>query len=133
MVGKQEDFVGKSIYDMFSKEEADFYMNRVKLVIDSDEKFEYEDMVTLPTGIFWFSSVFTRVQDIDGNVIGVQIMSQDITKRKEAEIKLQYKMDELERFNEITVGRELKMVELKEEINALHKRLGENEKYKIVK
>jgi PAS domain S-box-containing protein len=133
MGGKQEDFVGKSIYDMFSKEEADFYMNRVKLVIDSDEKFEYEDMVTLPTGIFWFSSVFTRVQDIDGNVIGVQIMSQDITKRKEAEIKLQYKMDELERFNEITVGRELKMVELKEEINALHKRLGENEKYKIVK
>jgi two-component system, chemotaxis family, CheB/CheR fusion protein len=42
-------------------------------------------------------------------------------------------MDELERFNEITVGRELKMVELKEEINALLKRLGENEKYKIVK
>lgn len=133
MGGKQEDFVGKSIYDMFSKEEADFFMNRIRLSANSDEKFDYEDLLALPTGNFWFSSVFTRIKDIDGNVVGVQIISQNITARKEAEQKLEHKINELERFNDITVNRELKMVELKEEINALHKRLGENEKYKIVK
>jgi PAS domain S-box-containing protein len=133
MSGVKGDFEGKSIYDFFPKEEADFYMNRIKLAANSNEKFKYEDMIPLPPGKLWFLSVFTRVQDFEGNVIGVQIISQDITQRKEIEIKLKHKMDELERFNEITVGRELKMVELKEEINALLKRLGENEKYKIVK
>ncbi|MEI6089939.1 MAG: PAS domain S-box protein [bacterium] len=133
MGGKREDFVGKSIYDMFSIEEADFYMNRIKLVIDSDEISEYEDMLTLPTGNFWFLSIFSRVQDIDGKVIGVQIISQNITGRKEAEHKLEHKINELQRFNDLTVNRELKMVDLKKEINDLHRRLGENEKYNIVK
>jgi hypothetical protein len=94
---------------------------------------EYEDLLTLSTRNIWLLRVFTCVKDPEDNLIGVQIISQDITQRKETEIKLKNKMIELERFNEITVGRELKMVELKEEINALLKRLGENEKYKIVK
>jgi len=42
-------------------------------------------------------------------------------------------MLELQRFNDLTINRELKMIELKKEINNLLNRLGENEKYKIVK
>jgi PAS domain S-box-containing protein len=56
----------------------------------------------------------------------------DITDRKEAEEALMQKMNELERFNDLTVGRELKMIELKKEINVLLTRSGEKEKYKIV-
>ena len=39
---------------------------------------------------------------------------------------------ELERFNDLIVGREMKMIDLKKEINMLLKQLGEEEKYKIV-
>ena len=56
----------------------------------------------------------------------------DITERKQAEEALRQKMeelrannDELERFNRNVVGRELRMIELKEEINELCRRLGE--------
>jgi DNA-binding response OmpR family regulator len=56
----------------------------------------------------------------------------DITQRKHAEEALKFKMEELERFNDLTVGRELKMIELKREINLLMKKMGEKEKYKIV-
>jgi len=56
---------------------------------------------------------------------------QDITKRKESEAIVQKRMADLEWFNNISVGRELKMVELKIEINELLKKMGEEKKYEI--
>ena len=41
-------------------------------------------------------------------------------------------MKELEVFNHVAVGRELKMIELKREINELAEQLGEPEKYEII-
>ncbi|MEI6123378.1 MAG: PAS domain S-box protein [Bacteroidota bacterium] len=52
--------------------------------------------------------------------------------RKQAEAALQTKMDELLQFNRLTVGREIAMIDLKIEINALLKQLGQKPKYKIV-
>ena len=56
--------------------------------------------------------------------------------RKQAEESLRIKAeelrasnDELEFFNRAMVGRELRMIELKEEIDALCRRLGEAPRY----
>jgi PAS domain S-box-containing protein len=43
----------------------------------------------------------------------------DITRQKQAEEEVNMKVEELERFNRIAVGRELKMIELKEKLKAL--------------
>jgi PAS domain S-box-containing protein len=56
----------------------------------------------------------------------------DITKRKRAENELARKMAELERFQALTVDRELKMISLKKEVNELLKQAGMPEKYRIV-
>jgi hypothetical protein len=56
----------------------------------------------------------------------------DITERKRTEEAIKEKARELERFNDLMTGRELKMVDLKKEINELLKRSGEKEKYRIV-
>jgi len=63
----------------------------------------------------------------------VQVIFTDITERKKNARALREKMNELERFNRLTVGRELKMIELKKEINALLKEMGQRAKYKIPK
>ena len=41
-------------------------------------------------------------------------------------------MDDLIRFQKVTVGRELMMIDLKKEINELLAKLGQEPKYKIV-
>lgn len=48
------------------------------------------------------------------------------------ENELHKKMNEMERFNNLTVNRELNMIELKKEVNELLMKLGHNSKYKIV-
>ncbi|HAQ62389.1 TPA: hypothetical protein DCR49_10405 [Candidatus Delongbacteria bacterium] len=55
----------------------------------------------------------------------------EITLRKKTEEELRLKIKELEDFFKLTVGRELKMIELKTEINELLKQLGKKEKYEV--
>jgi hypothetical protein len=59
-------------------------------------------------------------------------MFSDITEHKAAGDEIKKKADELEKFNKLAVGRELKMIELKKEINALVDDAGEGPRYKIV-
>jgi two-component system CheB/CheR fusion protein len=51
--------------------------------------------------------------------------------RARAEEELLARNKELERFNQVTVGRELRMIELKKQVNALHERLGEPPRYPL--
>lgn len=74
------------------------------------------------------SNLFT---DSTGKVRSSMLV-RDISERKKAEEEINLKTRELERFNSLMVGRELKMIELKKEINGLLKKLGEGEKYVVV-
>lgn len=53
----------------------------------------------------------------------------DVTDRKRAEEQLEQQLDELRRWQEVTVRREERIAELKHEVNELAKRLGEKERY----
>lgn len=64
----------------------------------------------------------------DGKVIGVSALSQEITSRKKAEEEVLFRKEELERFEKIVVGRELKMIELKEKLIEMEQRLKEYQK-----
>ena len=73
------------------------------------------------------------IYDAAGQVVGAIESLRDITERKRMEEKLRRNLEELERFNKLAVGRELKMIQLKEEINELLGQLNQGEKYKIVR
>lgn len=62
----------------------------------------------------WFATIFS-----------------DITNRKKTDEKIQFQLTELKRFNAIMVEREIKMIQLKQEVNALCKQLKLPDKYQI--
>lgn len=84
-----------------------------------------------PEGTVWLRTDKIPYKDSDGNIIGIIGFSIDITKLKQAEKKLISKNKELQTFNDIVVGRELKMLELKKEVNELLEKSGKKPKYKI--
>lgn len=57
-------------------------------------------------------------------VIGMFGISRDITECQQAETALRRNIGELERFNGVAVGRELEMIGLKRQVNALSRQLG---------
>jgi PAS domain S-box-containing protein len=63
--------------------------------------------------------------------LGIHGVTRDITGRRQTEDALKEKANELERFNSLMIGRELKMIELKKEINALLVQANKDEKYKV--
>jgi hypothetical protein len=67
-------------------------------------------------------------KDVRGNVLGVFAAARDVTAQKTAEAQVAdqrnkelERLAELERFQKLTVGRELKMIELKKEIAELRR------------
>jgi two-component system, sensor histidine kinase and response regulator len=86
--GSPEDFIGKSIYSLFPKDIADFYMDRIKKAVNAEIDQQYEDKVELPKEVKWFQSVFTKILDSSNRVVGVQIISTDITEQKRTEESL---------------------------------------------
>ena len=68
----------------------------------------------------------------EDRVVGTVVSFRDITDRKQAENELKERMEELERFSRLTINREEKMIQLKEEINLLLEQTGKEKKYKIV-
>ena len=92
------------------------------------------DAVDMDTLLFKDGRVFERVSTpmmMDGAVAGRVWSFRDVTVRNQAEEALRQKITELELFNDLTVDRELKMIELKKEINGLLRAAGRPEKYKI--
>ncbi|MEP7125383.1 MAG: PAS domain-containing protein, partial [Byssovorax sp.] len=75
------------------------------------------------TNVLYNASVY---KDVDGNVLGVFAAARDVTAQKTAEAQVAEqrtkeleRLAELERFQKLTVGRELKMIELKKEVEDL--------------
>jgi PAS domain S-box-containing protein len=88
MNGNPEDFIGKSILDLYPKPAADLYLNRIQKAIISTEPVAYEDYVQLPKEEKWFLSTYTKIINTQDKVFGIQIISQDITLLKTTEIDL---------------------------------------------
>jgi PAS domain S-box-containing protein len=82
--GTEADLIGRNMRELFGSK-ADFYLDRIRKAAASGVPEEYEDYVTLPSGSGWYLSVYARITGLDGGVKGVQVLSMDITERKQAE------------------------------------------------
>jgi GAF domain-containing protein len=86
----------------------------------------------LVTGILGVGNKETGYDETDVETlvrIGNLLWEFVVNKRYEEAIRK--KVEELQWMNQHMIDREIRMIELKKEVNLLHKRLGEDEKYVI--
>lgn len=76
----------------------------------------------------YIEAVSYPLKDVSDNVIAAIEVLTDITERVALENELKKKLKELEEFYDMAVGRELKMIELKEEIERLREELSKYKK-----
>jgi PAS domain S-box-containing protein len=86
-VGKsREEIIGKTDYDLFDKEIADFFRDNDKKMLELGEPRHNEEWITYPDGRkILIDTLKTPYWGPDGMLIGVLGISRDITERRRAE------------------------------------------------
>ncbi len=117
---------------------AELHLVNDREVLERREPVIAEEYNDEPDGRHWYLTNKFPLFDAAGEVYAVGCISADITERKRLDDALRrqsedlrIRNEELVRFNKVAVGRELRMVELKQEINALSQRLGQPPPYPV--
>jgi len=124
-----QELVGINRFDILPQKLGESRKAHFNNVLQTGNPADFEDV---RDGMV-FHHIYHSVQDKTGAIIGVAIFAQDITDRKHMEEELRRNVEELEQFSKLAIGREIKMIQLKEEINELLGQLDQGEKYEIVK
>ncbi len=122
------DFVGRKCYEMLGRDEPCDGPCGVKEIIHNGKKrFYYRDTDQFGRTFDVYASELIKP---NGERVVLEV-SRDITEKLKREEEAARRQEELVRFNRIAIDRELRMIELKQEVNELLERLGEEPKYKI--
>jgi PAS domain S-box-containing protein len=129
----RQELIGTAFSDRFTEpEKADWIF---QLVFEQGMAVDYPLTMRRRDGtlteVLYNASVY---RDTSGRVLGVFAAARDVTKQRQAQqeiaeqqAKALERLEELERFQRVTVGRELKMIALKKEIEDVRKFIQGNE------
>lgn len=92
-VGKSvEEIEGKSSVEIYPKEAASYYADDLEVIKSGAPKLEIIETLQDPTGkTLWVQTDKVPVRDKEGKVVGIVVMAQDISVRKEAEESIRKK------------------------------------------
>jgi PAS domain S-box-containing protein len=127
MLGRpMDELLGKTMDELFPSDLA-------KKMIADDIKILHEGKAVVIDEELngrYFTTIKFPIS-IDGKPTYLAGYTIDVTDQKISEKAIKEKAAELERLNNLMLGRELKMIELKKEINILLEEAGKKGKYKI--
>ncbi len=130
-------FANKSVYNIFQFEYTEFFdkslqdlflpkkWNEYVTTIFNAEQLQTDEIVTelevvkKDGSVCWLFARVLMQFDADNQFDGYVIAAHDITLQKQQEVELRSRTKELEQTNRLMVGREIRMKELKKEMNTL--------------
>ncbi len=112
---KPDDIIGKSIRE-FLPEAFEEIQRRNQKILKSGKGQEFEDLMELPSGKRWFWSNLQVVKDASSKEVGIQIISHDITARKQNEELLRQKTEELREERKALTDKNIALKEILDHI-----------------
>jgi PAS domain S-box-containing protein len=126
-----QDVIGRSHYDVFPEIPAYWREMHRRGLAGETLSADEDAFERLDGSVQWLRWELRPWREADGTVGGIVLFSEDISKRKLAEHELKQRNEELERFNLAAIGRELRMIELKRQVNALTQVRGQPPPYDL--
>jgi signal transduction histidine kinase len=83
-----EDFVGMTLYDLMTKRSADFHLEWMEQIKQTGKILSKRHTITIGEREFWFSTSIVGLKDEKGSIYAFEIISRDITGRKNLEDRL---------------------------------------------
>lgn len=124
---KANDIVQRNFFDCFKFGDAQV-AERNRMLIQKEKKLTREEVESDDN--HWFYLSHRPIKERDGTYMHTVVIATDITDLKstqnmllESEKELKMKVNDLEKFYEMAVGREVKMKKLKREIHSLRSEL----------
>lgn len=117
----KDNIIGKKMADFFPAEIAERQWGSIRSAMESESDKYFEREIEVSGKKVWLSTWLIPVRNPSGVVDQVIGVSRDITDLKQAEMGLRDERDKLEKLNKIMLGRELKLVEYKAELERLKK------------
>jgi len=112
------ELIGMNGYELFASETRDSSIKN----IESGYEHSYESIGLRKDGTSFPMAIRAKPSHYKGRTVRVATVT-DITEQKRAEKDLNERIEELEKFYNVSIGRELRMKELKEEIEELKSEL----------
>lgn len=132
LLGASEaEIVGKTDYDFVDRELADSFREHDRKAMLAGGPSVNEEWLTFADDGHraLVETIKTPMHDVEGRLIGVLGIARDITAYHRYQEQLAAQIAELRRWQDATLGREMRILELKQEVNALLVERGQPPRY----
>ncbi|MBI5749854.1 MAG: PAS domain S-box protein [Nitrospinae bacterium] len=126
----RDEIIGMNVAKTVSPEDGERVLNDIKIVL-SDEYIPPREYKLLKKNGETFDVEITRSKIEYEGKPAIQSTIRDISERKKRDNEMREYIRELEILNKVAIERELRMIELKKEVNKLLTEIGREKMYKI--
>jgi len=99
--GKPEDYVGKTMWDLFPKEIADQQAASVREVINTEQEMNKVELTELQGQPRWYNTTLEPLRDGSGKVTAALVIARDIHTLKQAEEELEMYRERMARAEQL--------------------------------
>jgi PAS domain S-box-containing protein len=121
---ERKDLLHRRFTALVVAEDQSRWMQLILSVMKSGGKSSVEVGLQRRDGTVFQAQLDCEATRVGAGDTAIRIALTDISLRKRTEAALRQQVDELERFNRAAIDRELAMIELKRQVNALSSELG---------
>jgi two-component system sensor histidine kinase UhpB len=129
----RDEMLCQTFQDVTHPDDLETDLDYVRQVLDGEiQSYSMEKRYIRKDGpLVWVDLTVSLVREPAGEPKYFISAARDISRRKQAEEGLARRVEELEHFNRLAVGRELRMIELKGRVNELSTQLGQEPPYDL--